>query len=185
MHSWITVVTESMGQSGLSDFLKRFPIFGRVFLKLNPKWLNSLMDGAIKHQTYTIDLVKRSSTLIIVYFLDDTNIYLQPNPPEDQSERLHKLPFGRAQRFPDIRYSVGRPCLGLCVRSIDSIAKSYLGVVLKLNYAASQEAKQPQPVYQPSSSISGAISASGKNCNRKSDPRSETIRISMDTRPPH
>ncbi|EAA63243.1 hypothetical protein AN3275.2 [Aspergillus nidulans FGSC A4] len=55
----LAVVLESMGQAGLSDFLKRFPIIGRVFLKLNPRWLNKLMDGAIKHQTYTIDLVKR------------------------------------------------------------------------------------------------------------------------------
>ncbi|CBF83049.1 protein CYP567E1 [Aspergillus nidulans FGSC A4] len=59
LHFWIAVVLESMGQAGLSDFLKRFPIIGRVFLKLNPRWLNKLMDGAIKHQTYTIDLVKR------------------------------------------------------------------------------------------------------------------------------
>ncbi|KAB8068631.1 cytochrome P450 [Aspergillus leporis] len=47
------------GQAGLSDFLKRFPTVGRIFLKLNPRWLNKLTDGAIKHQTYTIDLVKR------------------------------------------------------------------------------------------------------------------------------
>ncbi|EAW12419.1 cytochrome P450 [Aspergillus clavatus NRRL 1] len=59
LHFWIAVVTESMGQAGLSDFLKRFPIIGHIFLKLNPRWLNKLMDGAIKHQTYTIDLVKR------------------------------------------------------------------------------------------------------------------------------
>ncbi|KAF5861256.1 hypothetical protein ETB97_000448 [Aspergillus alliaceus] len=59
LHFWITVVLESMGQAGLSDFLKRFPTVGRIFLKLNPRWLNKLMDGALKHQTYTINLVKR------------------------------------------------------------------------------------------------------------------------------
>ncbi|KAL4922538.1 cytochrome P450 [Aspergillus aurantiobrunneus] len=59
LHFWIAVVLESMGQAGLSDFLKRFPVLGRVFLKLNPRWMNRLMDGAVKHQSYTIGLVKR------------------------------------------------------------------------------------------------------------------------------
>ncbi|KOC12388.1 benzoate 4-monooxygenase cytochrome P450 [Aspergillus flavus AF70] len=58
LHFWIAVVLESMGQAGLSDFLKRFPTVGRIFLKLNPRWLDKLTDGAIKHQAYTIDLVK-------------------------------------------------------------------------------------------------------------------------------
>jgi hypothetical protein len=48
LHFWIAVVLESMGQAGLSDFLKRFPTVGRIFLKLNPRWLNKFMDGAIK-----------------------------------------------------------------------------------------------------------------------------------------
>ncbi|PYI24535.1 putative cytochrome P450 [Aspergillus violaceofuscus CBS 115571] len=59
LHSWIAVVLESMGQAALSDFLKRFPILGRIFLRLNPGWYRKLMDGAVKHQTFTIDLVKR------------------------------------------------------------------------------------------------------------------------------
>lgn len=59
MHFWISVVLESMGQSGLSDFLGRFPMLGRLYLKINPSWLEKLTAGSIKHEKYTMDLINK------------------------------------------------------------------------------------------------------------------------------
>lgn len=50
---------ESMGQSGLSDFLQRFPLLGRIYLKLNPGWMKKLVAGSAKHEGYTTELVNR------------------------------------------------------------------------------------------------------------------------------
>ena len=57
MHFWIAVVTASMGQASVSDTLKRFPFLGKLYTKLNPRWLEGLIEGSKKHESYTIDLV--------------------------------------------------------------------------------------------------------------------------------
>ena len=59
MHYWIAVVLASMGQSSLSDTLSRFPLLGRVYTKLNPGWLGGLVEGSAKHESYTLELVKK------------------------------------------------------------------------------------------------------------------------------
>ncbi|PGG97502.1 hypothetical protein AJ79_09172 [Helicocarpus griseus UAMH5409] len=58
-HFWISVVLESMGQSSLSDFLQRFPLLGRIYLKLNPRWMEKLVAGSQKHESYTLELINR------------------------------------------------------------------------------------------------------------------------------
>ncbi|KAH7349070.1 putative cytochrome P450, partial [Pyrenochaeta sp. MPI-SDFR-AT-0127] len=57
-HTWIQVVLESMGQASLSDTLGRFPWLARLYMKWNPGWLDKLMSGAEKHQSYTLTLLR-------------------------------------------------------------------------------------------------------------------------------
>jgi len=64
VHFWISVVLESMGQAGLSDFLGRFPLLGRIFMKVNPGWLAKLAAGSAKHESYTVDLINRFAKLV-------------------------------------------------------------------------------------------------------------------------
>lgn len=59
MHFWIAVVAASMGQASVSDTMKRFPLLGRLFTRLNPGWLEGLMAGSAKHESYTLELVNR------------------------------------------------------------------------------------------------------------------------------
>ncbi|KAJ5870148.1 benzoate 4-monooxygenase cytochrome P450 [Penicillium solitum] len=58
-HPWISVVLESMGQASLSDTIQRFPWMGRLYMRLNPEWARRLIAGSIKHESNTMDLVKR------------------------------------------------------------------------------------------------------------------------------
>ncbi|EKG16266.1 hypothetical protein MPH_06520 [Macrophomina phaseolina MS6] len=58
-HSWIHAVLESMSQASLSDTLGRFPWLGRVYMKLNPAWLEKLTAGAKEHRDYTMSLLRR------------------------------------------------------------------------------------------------------------------------------
>ncbi|KAM7203149.1 Cytochrome P450 [Naviculisporaceae sp. PSN 640] len=58
-HSWIAVVLESMGQASLSDTISRFPMLGKLYMRLNPGWLNKLLEGSAKHEQYTMDLIER------------------------------------------------------------------------------------------------------------------------------
>lgn len=50
---------ESMGQASLSDTIQRFPWMGRLYMRLNPEWARRLIAGSIKHESNTMDLVKR------------------------------------------------------------------------------------------------------------------------------
>ena len=59
MHFWVNIVLDSMGQASLSDTLARFKFLGRVYTYINPKWMKGLMASSVKHQSYTIELVKR------------------------------------------------------------------------------------------------------------------------------
>ncbi|KAL8776200.1 MAG: hypothetical protein Q9194_003302 [Teloschistes cf. exilis] len=58
-HNWVSTVLESMGQSSLADTLKRFPLFGRIWMRLNPNWQRTLAEGSARHESYTIELIKR------------------------------------------------------------------------------------------------------------------------------
>ena len=59
MHFWVAVVLSSVGQNSLSDTLARFPLLGKIHMLLNPSWLKQLMDGARKHESYTIQMVEK------------------------------------------------------------------------------------------------------------------------------
>lgn len=59
MHFWIAVVGASMGQASVSDTLQRFPLLGKLFARVNPGWLEGLIAGSIKHESYTIELINR------------------------------------------------------------------------------------------------------------------------------
>lgn len=48
-----------MGQASLSDTLSRFPLFGKIYMRLNPGWLNKLIEGSTKHEQYTMDLIEK------------------------------------------------------------------------------------------------------------------------------
>ena len=58
-HFWIDVILESMGQASFSDCLQRFPFLGRLYMRLNPQWLDGLVAGSQKHERYTMDLINR------------------------------------------------------------------------------------------------------------------------------
>ncbi|KAL8900470.1 MAG: hypothetical protein Q9207_005685 [Kuettlingeria erythrocarpa] len=58
-HFWIDVVLESMGQASFADCLQRFPLLGRLFIRLNPQWMAKMIAGSQKHEGYTMDLINR------------------------------------------------------------------------------------------------------------------------------
>lgn len=59
MHFWVAVVLSSLQQSSLSDTLMRFPLLGRLFMAMNPGWLKELVEGARKHEGYTMEMVNK------------------------------------------------------------------------------------------------------------------------------
>ena len=59
VHFWISIVIGSMGQASLSDTLVWFPLLGRLYMRLNPGWLQSLTEGSTKHESYTLELIER------------------------------------------------------------------------------------------------------------------------------
>lgn len=59
MHFWVAVVVSSLRQNSLSDTIMRFPLLGKVFMTLNPGWLTRLMEGARRHEAYTMEMVQR------------------------------------------------------------------------------------------------------------------------------
>ncbi|KAL8747225.1 MAG: hypothetical protein Q9184_007630 [Pyrenodesmia sp. 2 TL-2023] len=58
-HFWIDIVVDSMGQSSYADCLQRFPLLGRMFIRLNPQWMAKMRAGSQKHEGYTMDLMNR------------------------------------------------------------------------------------------------------------------------------
>ena len=59
MHFWVAVILSSMGQSSLSDTLTRFPLLAKVYMRLNPGWLKGLVEGSLKHENHTIEMVNK------------------------------------------------------------------------------------------------------------------------------
>lgn len=58
-HFWVSTVLESMGQASLSDTLSRFPLMARLYMRLNPKWLEKLVEGSARHEKYTMNLIQK------------------------------------------------------------------------------------------------------------------------------
>ncbi|KAL5041782.1 hypothetical protein BDW71DRAFT_217423 [Aspergillus fruticulosus] len=58
-HFWVSIVTKSLRLGALADCLRRFPAAGAVFQWLFSGSINKLMEENRRHQTYTMDLVKR------------------------------------------------------------------------------------------------------------------------------
>ncbi|KAL8692053.1 MAG: hypothetical protein Q9218_002839 [Villophora microphyllina] len=58
-HSWVSTVLESMGQASLGDTLTRFPLLGRIWMRMNPNWLKALAEGSARHESYTLDLIEK------------------------------------------------------------------------------------------------------------------------------
>lgn len=48
-----------MGQSSFSDTLSRFPLLGLLYMGLNPKWMNKLLEGSARHEKYTLDVIQK------------------------------------------------------------------------------------------------------------------------------
>jgi hypothetical protein len=111
VHFWISVVLESMGQAGLSDFLRRFPLLGRVFMKLYPSWLAKLVAGSAKHEAYTIDLINKyesyQSTPQSKLFLNA----IKAHTAGYRQKRLHELFVTQSTRGKHIGYSIGGTCI--------------------------------------------------------------------------
>ncbi|KAF2677430.1 benzoate 4-monooxygenase cytochrome P450 [Lentithecium fluviatile CBS 122367] len=59
VHEWIAIVLASMGQASFSDTLARFPLLGKIYMRIRPGWLKSLTEGSKTHETYTLDLVSK------------------------------------------------------------------------------------------------------------------------------
>ncbi|KAL1607604.1 hypothetical protein SLS60_002538 [Paraconiothyrium brasiliense] len=59
VHEWIAIVLASMGQASFSDTLMRFPLLGKLYMRLRPGWLKNLTEGSKIHETYTLDLVRK------------------------------------------------------------------------------------------------------------------------------
>ena len=58
-HFWVSTVLESMGQGSLGDTLVRFPLLGRIWVYFNPGWLKKMAQGSAKHESYTLDLIRK------------------------------------------------------------------------------------------------------------------------------
>ena len=58
-HFWVGVFLASMGQACLSETLKRFPFLGMIYTNLNPGWLSGLVESFVKHESYTIEVMKK------------------------------------------------------------------------------------------------------------------------------
>jgi len=59
MHLWVSVVLSSLRQISWSDTLIRFPLLGTVFMKANPGWSKRLLEGARKHESYAMQMIKK------------------------------------------------------------------------------------------------------------------------------
>lgn len=59
VHEWIAIVLDSMGQASFSDTLMRFPLLGKVYMRVRPGWLKNMTEASKTHETYTLDLVQK------------------------------------------------------------------------------------------------------------------------------
>ena len=64
VHPWVSVVLSSLGQFTWRDTLIRFPLLGKIFVRLNPSWELRLLEAAREHENYAKQMVVRYGQLL-------------------------------------------------------------------------------------------------------------------------